>query len=68
MEVVHFEVGALLTVEGSRLEAAFADPGPGSTNGVVAGFAPLRSNTPFIVRRHFLITGVIPMPISPTEI
>ena len=27
MEVVHFMVRALLTVERSRLEAAFADPG-----------------------------------------
>ncbi len=43
MEVVHFKVGALLTVKGSRLEAAFADPGAGSTNGVVAGFAPLQA-------------------------
>jgi len=25
--MVHLEVGALLTVKGSRLEAAFADPG-----------------------------------------
>ena len=31
---------------------SFRRPRAGSTNGVVAGFAPLRSNTPFIVGRH----------------
>lgn len=52
VEMVHFEVRALLFMEGSRSEASTTPlPGAGSTNGVGGGFAPIRRDTPLIVGR-----------------